>query len=42
MHTVYITKLALTSEYAIGLDKQVFKRKTVNIFLPISFNVIFW
>ena len=24
-----------------GLDKQVFKRKSVNIFLPINFNICF-
>ena len=25
----------------IGLDKQIFERKIVNIFLPISFNICF-
>ena len=26
----------------IGLDKQNFQRKNVNIFLPISLNICFW
>ena len=26
----------------IGLDKQSFERKIVNIFLPVSFNICFW
>ena len=27
--------------FLIGLDKQIFERKIVNIFLPISFNICF-
>ena len=27
--------------FSIGLDKQIFERKIVNIFLPISFNICF-
>ena len=26
---------------SIGLDKQIFERKIVNIFFPISFNICF-
>ena len=28
-------------DFYIGLDKQIFERKIVNIFLPISFNICF-
>ena len=27
--------------FSIGLDKQIFERKIVNIFLPVSFNICF-
>ena len=37
----YIVRKPVSDELYKGLDKQIFERKIVNIFLPISFNICF-
>ena len=40
-HRVLATLSAIGLSSTIGLDKQIFWRKIVNIFLPICFNICF-